>query len=239
MNDLLDRVIARHGGLERWNKATLLECDMSITGPTWSRKGWPDVLKAVHVSAHAQHQWISYRPFTGEDKRSRCTPAHTIIETLDGQLLKERHDPRSAFESHTMATQWDDLHLAYFSGYAMWNYLTTPFLLAGQGFAVEELPPCRDAGEERRRLKVGFPRAIATHCPEQVFYVDDNDLIARLDYVSEVSGGVRAAHYLSDYRDFSGIKVATKRRAYVRNPDDTPNLDRPLVAIDIAAIQIT
>jgi hypothetical protein len=238
MNDLLDRVIARHGGLERWTKTTLLECDMSITGPTWSRKGWPDALKKVHVSAHAQDQWISYRPFTGENKRSRCTPALTIIETLDGQLLKERHDPRSAFESHTAETQWDDLHLAYFSGYAMWNYLTTPFLFAGEGFAVEELPPRRDAGEERR-LKVTFPRAIATHCHEQVFYVDDNDFITRLDYVSEVSGRIRAAHYLSDYQDFGGVKFATKRRAYVRNGDDTPNLDRPLVAIDVAAIRIS
>ncbi|HZB92757.1 MAG TPA: hypothetical protein VE397_15025, partial [Stellaceae bacterium] len=142
-------------------------------------------------------------------------------------------------EGHTVETKWDDLHLAYFSGFAMWNYLTSPFLFAEQGFAVEELPPRREAGEERRRMKVTFPRAIATHCREQVFYVDDDDLIARIDYVSDVSGGVRAAHYLSDYRDFGGIKFATKRRAYFRNPDDTPNLERPLVAIDIAAIQLS
>ena len=95
MNDLPDRVSASHGDLERWNKITLLECDVSVPGSTWSRKGWPDALKNVHVSAHAQDQWISYRPFTGENKRSRCTPAHTIIETLDGQIVNERHDPRS------------------------------------------------------------------------------------------------------------------------------------------------
>jgi hypothetical protein len=69
--------------------------------------------------------------------------------------------------------------------------------------------------------------------------VDDNDLIARLDYVSEVSGRVPAAHYLSDCHDFGGIKYATKRRAYFRNPNDAPNLDRLLVAIDIAAIQVS
>ena len=239
MNDLLNRVIASHGGLERWNKITLLECDVSATGSTWSRKGWPDALKNVHVSAHAQDQWISYRPFTGENKRSRCTPAHTVIETLDGQIVKERHDPRSAFAGHTVGTKWDDLHLAYFSGYAMWNYLTTPFLFAMEGFEVAELPPCRDGGEERRRLKVAFPRSIATHSREQVFYVGDNHLIARLDYIADVSGGIPAAHYLSDYKDFGGIKFATKRRAYPRNPDNTPDLDRLLVAIDIAAIQVS
>jgi hypothetical protein len=80
MNDLLNRDITSHGGLERWNKITLLESDVSVTGSTWSRKGWPDAPKNVHVSAHAQDQWISYGPFTGGNKRSRCTPAHTVIE---------------------------------------------------------------------------------------------------------------------------------------------------------------
>jgi hypothetical protein len=121
----------------------------------------------------------------------------------------------------------------------MWNYLTTPFLFAMEGFDVDELPPSRDDGQERRRLKVVFPRSIATHCREQVFYVDDQHLIARLDYVAEVSGGVPAARYLSDYKDFGGIKSATRRRAYPRNPDNTPDLNRLLVGIDIAAIQVS
>ena len=190
MNDLLNRVTASHGGLKRWNKTTLLECEVAVTGLTWWRKGRPDALKEVHVSAHAHDQWISYRPFTGENKRSRCRPAHTIIETLDGQLVRERHDPRSTFA--------DDLHLAYFSGYAMWSYLTTRLLFAMESFEMEELPPCRDGGQEHRRLKVAFPQSIA-HCREQVFYVDDNHLIARLGYVAGLSGGVPDAHYLSDY----------------------------------------
>jgi hypothetical protein len=130
MNDLLNRDITSHGGLERWNKITLLESDVSVTGSTWSRKGWPDAPKNVHVSAHAQDQWISYGPFTGGNKRSRCTPAHTVIENARGQIVKQRHNPRSAFAGHTAETKWDDLHFAYFSGYAMWNYLTNPFLFA-------------------------------------------------------------------------------------------------------------
>ena len=138
-----------------------------------------------------------------------------------------------------MGTKWDDLHLAYFSGYAMWNYLTTPFLFAMEGFDVDELPPSRDDGQERRRLKVVFPRSIATHCREQVFYVDDNHLIPRLDYIADVSGGIPAAHYLSNYKDFGGSKFATNRRAYPRNPNNSPDLDRLLVAIDIAAIQLS
>jgi hypothetical protein len=69
------------------------------------------------------------------------------VESLDGQVLAARDDPRAAFAGHTDSTAWDDLHLAYFVGYANWNYLTSPFLLAGEGFASEELAPWQ---EDRR-----------------------------------------------------------------------------------------
>src|SRR5260221_499109 len=130
MGELRDLVIDAHGGIERWNKVKTIEGDMSITGALWTRKGWPDALKHVHVTADARDQWIGYRPFLGDGLRSACTPNHTVIETLDGKPLKERRDPRAAFAGHTVESPWDDLILAYFSGYAMWNYLNAPFMFA-------------------------------------------------------------------------------------------------------------
>ena len=58
--------------------------------------------------------------------RSSCTPDHTVIETLDGKPIKDRSNPRAAFDGHTVETPWDALNLAYFCGYAMWNYLNAP-----------------------------------------------------------------------------------------------------------------
>ena len=130
MSELRDLVIDAHGGIARWNKLKTIEADMSITGGLWARKGWPDALKNVHVTAATGNQWISYRPFVSESMRSSCTPDHTVIETLDGKPVKDRRNPRAAFDGHTVETPWDDLNLAYFSGYAMWNYLTTPFIFA-------------------------------------------------------------------------------------------------------------
>ena len=130
---------------------------MSITGGLWARKGWPLALKNVHVTAAAGKQWISYQPFTGEGMRSSWTPDRTAIETLDGKIVKDRQNPRAAFDGHTVETPWDDLHLAYFSGYAMWNYLNTPFIFALSGFRTEEIEPWDENGEQRRRLKVDFP----------------------------------------------------------------------------------
>ncbi len=239
MSELRDLVIDAHGGIERWNKVKTIEGDMSITGGLWARKGWPLALKNVHVTAAAGKQWISYQPFTGEGMRSSWTPDRTAIETLDGKTVKDRKNPRAAFDGHTVETPWDDLHLAYFSGYAMWNYLNTPFIFALSGFRTEEIEPWDENGDQRRRLKVTFPDHIATHCAEQVFHVDGGGLIRRVDYSAPVAGGAPTAHYLDDYRDFLGIKVATRRRALRRNADGTSIPDPVFVAIEIADVRFS
>jgi hypothetical protein len=239
MSELRDLVIDAHGGIARWNKVKTIEGDMSITGGLWARKGWPDVLKNVHVTAAAGNQWISYQPFIREGMRSSCTPDHTVIETLDGKPVKDRKNPRAAFDGHTVETPWDDLNLAYFSGYAMWNYLNTPFILAQPGFQAEEIEPWDENGEKRRRLKVAFPDHIATHCPEQIFHVNGEGLICRADYSAPVAGGAPTAHYLDDHKDFSGIKVATRRRALRRRADGIAIPDPVFVAIDIAEIRFS
>jgi hypothetical protein len=239
MSELRDLVIDAHGGIARWNKVKTIEGDMSITGGLWARKGWPDVLKSVHVTAAAGHQWISYRPFISEGMRSSCTPGHTVIEALDGKPIKDRRNPGAAFDGHAVETPWDDLHLAYFSGYAMWNYLTTPFIFARPGFRTEEIEPWDENGEQRRRLKVAFPDHIATHCTEQIFHINGEGLICRMDYSGVIAGGAPTAHYLSEHRDFSGIKVATKRRALRRMADGAAIPDPVFVAIDIAEISFS
>lgn len=238
MSKLRDLVIDAHGGLGRWKSVQTIEGDMSITGVMWAMKGWPDALKAVSVTARTQSQWISYRPFINDELRSVCTPAHTVIETTSGRAVKERRDPRDAFSDHVRETRWDELNLAYFSGYAMWNYLNAPFIFALDGVAAEEIAPWEDNGEQRRRLKVTFPDSIATHCSEQIFHIGGDGLIRRLDYSAQVVGGIPTAHYLSEYRDFGGLKIATKRRAHRRNPDGTAIPEPIAVAIDIADIRL-
>jgi hypothetical protein len=239
MSELRDLVIDAHGGIERWNKVKTIEGDMSITGALWARKGWPDALKDVHVTADARDQWISYWPFTGEGLRSSCTPGHTVIERPDGKPFKNRTNPRAAFDGHTVETRWDDLNLAYFSGYAMWNYLNAPFIFALPGFTTEEIEPWQEDGERRRRLRVVFPDHIATHCAEQIFHINGQGLMCRMDYSAQVAGGLPTAHYISDHREFSGIKVATRRRALRRKPDGTALPEPVFVAIDIADIRLS
>jgi hypothetical protein len=238
MSDLRDLVLKAHG-IDRWQTVKAIDADMSITGLLWIRKGWPDALKNVHVTADAGSQRLSYVPFTDQGLRSVFCPDQVIVETLDGEAVKSRLNPRAAFNGHQVQTGWDDLHLAYFSGYAMWNYLNTPFLFALPGFTTEEIEPWNENGEKRRRLKVTFPNSVATHSSEQVFHVDGEGLIARLDYSANVTGGIPTAHYVSGYRDIDGVKLWTRRRAYRRNADGTANTDGVAVAIDVADIRLS
>jgi hypothetical protein len=71
-----------------------------------------------------------------------------------------------------MRTSWDPLHRAYFNGYALWTYLTTPFLLAMGGFTLREIEPWREGAETWRGL-----RALPAGCPAEEDYLRrDNNL---------------------------------------------------------------
>jgi hypothetical protein len=238
MANLHDLVLETHGATH-FKRYRRIQADMSIVGSLWARKGWPEVLRNVSVDAAIPGQQLSYQPFTAEGLRSLYRPDLVAIEDADGKRLRERTNPRSSFDGHTPATTWDDLHLAYFSGYAMWNYLNTPFMFALPGFATEEIESWNENGETWRRLKVTFPDSVATHSPVQVFYVGGDGLIVRLDYFANVTGGVPTAHYMSEYRDFDGVRIATKRRAYRRNEDGTPMANGLGVSIDIAKVRFS
>ena len=100
--------------------------------------------------------------------------------------MEERFNPRESFKGHVLDPPWDNLQLAYFAGYAMWNYLNTPFLFALPGVETEELQPWQENGGAWRRLKVTFPASIATHSAEQTFYFDQQGHLKRHDYAVDI-----------------------------------------------------
>src|SRR5438093_184991 len=96
MAGLRDLVLDAHGAA-RWKRFRSIEAEMSIVGALWARKGWPDVLKNVRVTADIVRQQLSYQPFTAEDLRSFYCPDLVAIDALDGKRLKQRTNPRNAF----------------------------------------------------------------------------------------------------------------------------------------------
>jgi hypothetical protein len=192
MSDLKDVVIAAHGGLDRWKQLSEVRAHLLLGGVLWSVKKQDGVIKDSMVRVELHRQFASHYAFEKNGLRTSVTPDRAAIETAGGQVVAERSEPRAAFDGHVLDTPWDWLHLAYFHGYTMRNYLTTPFSFAEPGYLSEELEPWREDGQTWRPLKVTFPSHIATHCAEQVFYFDADGLLRRHDYIPDVIGWVRS-----------------------------------------------
>ena len=125
-----------------------------------------------------------------------------------------RRDPRAAFRGHTQQTPWDDMHVAYFSSYALWNYLTIPFLYTYPGFVTEELASWQENGEEWQPLRVTVPDHIASHSRQQVAYFRSRRPFAKARVHVDVLAGASGLNYAADYLNVDGIVVPTKRRVY-------------------------
>jgi hypothetical protein len=214
MNDLLAFAVEAHGGLERWNSFTELQASVSLDGAIWHLKQQPGLLKdkVFTIKTHAEHLTIT--PFGAPDKRSVFVPGRLTLETLDGIVVETRDQPGTAFAGHVRETPWDKFHVAYFASEALWTYLTSPFLYTYPGFESEEIEPWHENGEEWRRLKVTFPADIHSHTRTQITHFGPDGLMRRHDYTVDILGGASGANYVSDYADFQGIKMPTKRRIY-------------------------
>ena len=237
MSDLLDRTIEAHGGLERWRGVRAIDVVFNFSGGLLDLKGFPGHHRpAVSVDAlkpRAVLQRLSGDP----DDRWIFTADRVWIERRDGEIVEERSQPRAAFAGHDRNTPWDRLHLTYFLGYAMWNYLTVPFLLARPGFATKELEDHVEAGETWRVLEVTYPDDVPAHTKVQKLYFDQSFMLKRLDYTTDVLGGV-AAHYCYDPMPFDGIIIPTLRRVVRRTPDGPQVSGRTSFILDYVDVAV-
>lgn len=235
MGDLVTTAIEAHGGQERYNQYSSATVHFRAGGSLWPLKGREGILSHAAVRLDLRRQHASHYPFTAPHLRTSFTPERVAVEDLSGKVQAERFDPRASFPNEVRAP-WDDLHIAYFAGYAMWTYLTSPFTFNFPGWKTLELSPITEEGETWRRLRVTFPEHIATHSREQVFYFDSDGLLRRHDYTAEVIRAGAAAHYPSEYKDFDGIMVPTRRRVFRLGEDGTVYRDVELVTIDVESV---
>lgn len=236
MTDLLEWAIAAHGGLERWNALRTVSLDLSVGGALWEAKGQPGLFADACYEAELHRQQAVLGRFGGSDRRVQFTPDRLVLETAHGEMLGIRDNPRAAFAGHVNETPWDWLHAAYFNSYAVWTYLTQPFLYRYPGFQAVEIEPWEEEGEIWRRLQVTFPDNIASHTREQVSYFGPDGLLRRHDYAVDVLGGTKGAHYIDDYRERSGIMVPHRRRVYPLGAGNHKIPEPVLITIDIARL---
>jgi hypothetical protein len=237
MNDLLAFAIDAHGGLDLWRQIRSIRVAASITGAIWFVKGQGDALKDVVLTADTLTERLTV-DFPGQDKRAIFEPQRIVIQHLDGTPITDREKPEQSFVGQQRDTPWDDIHVIYFVGEALWTYLNVPFLYMQDGFVTAEIAPVDIDGEVCRRLQVTFPDHIKSHTRTQISCFGPDGLLRRHDYTVDILGGATGLNYASEYRDVGGIVIPTKRRIYAYEGDYQPVWNPLLVRIDMDEITL-
>ncbi|GGX76630.1 hypothetical protein [Streptomyces fructofermentans] len=237
MNALLDLVVEKHGGLERWKGLSSVSARVTFGGPFWEFKGHADFANTVTVEASVQEEYVRQvdevtgRTVVYDKKAERVT-----VAAADGGTVAELDNPRSTFDGFTPETPWDLAQIAYFRSYATWHYLLEPYLFTWAGAEVEEVEPRIENGETWRVLSVTFPDSVDAHNATQRYYYDSALLLRRMDYQPEVNGRPPVAHYIRKYETFDGIVVPTVRHVLSRNEDMTPDLSWIPITLEVGDV---
>jgi hypothetical protein len=238
---LLDDVLAAHGGAQRWAGARRVRGRIRSGGlllQTRARQLRGGAVLEVEIGEPRGSAIADAEP----SHRAVFDHGEVRIETLDGEVLESRLDPRAQFFGRSGVRRnmrWDNLDATYFAGYAWWNYLNHPYLLTREGMRVRELAPWRQEGETWRRMEARFPDDVDTHCPVQVFYYDRDLRLRRQDYTADVIGGLaRVAHMSADHVEVGGLVFPTRRRVLPRGPANRPLPFPTLVALHLSEIEV-
>jgi hypothetical protein len=227
---LLDDVIDASGGMARWNSLSRFTLHLSVAGTLFSSTGHASEFKDVTAEGSTRTQSVRFTGITGGEHSGSFQPDAITIESLEGEILRTWRNPSLAFTEAGSPALAGELHLVFFCGVAIWNYLTNPFLLAHPDVLVEELSPWQENNESWRRLRAQFPPSLITLAPEQIFYFDENALQRRTDHDLF---GMKVAHYSWAHDSFGGIVVPTLRRAQTLRPDGTVVAKPVLMDVEI------
>src|ERR1700704_6845529 len=103
MNDLLVGVLDAHGGVDRWARVHTITAHLSIGGPFWDRKGWPEIFgEQTTLELDTRREHIVVTPFTGLDRRSvfDVNPERIVVDTDGGGAVQGREVPRAPFSGY-------------------------------------------------------------------------------------------------------------------------------------------
>ncbi len=242
MTALLDELLDAHGGLQRWRAARTIHARVRSGGLLIRTRVPGNRFMDYRITVHVQQPRTILDPFPRKGQRGVFEPGATRIESHDGEVLASRRDARAAFFGGSglrRNIRWDPLDSVYFAGYAMWNYLTFPYLLTRDGVEVSDGATWLQDGETWRRLEARFPPTIDTHSSRQTYYVDEGGRLRRHDYVAEVVGRwARAAHYCTDHIEADGLLFGTRRWVYPIGPGNRSMPFPTLVSLQLSDLRV-
>jgi hypothetical protein len=229
---LAEKMIRAHGGLAAWERAESVTLGIHGGGLLLISKRQPQTMRDVEVTVATTGQRTVISPYPKAGQRGIFEEGSVRIETDSGKLVEQRDDPRPLFRRLRRQFRWDDLDLLYFSGYALWNYVSVPFVLLREGYELE--------ARNEQTLVVSFPSGVHTHCRTQRFKLDEHGLLQRHLYTAEPVGRwARSVHVASEHREFGGLIFPTRRRVYPRGLGGVRLPFAVLVRIDIDNVTVS
>ena len=227
MNITAQKAIEAYGGLERWAGVDRLEAQFSAWGLAFTLKRRPQ-FKRVKLSMDVDRPHSRITPIGKDpDITGVLDGPDVYLENGAGEVVRERKNARRFFPRGRRLFFWDDLDMAYFANYAMWNYLTLPALMLRHDIDWQEL--------ESGLLEAIFPPEIPTHSRFQRFRFDqDSGLLIQHDYTADViSRLAAAAHVVLAHAESDGICYTSKRRVTPRSGRGKARRGPTLIAIEV------
>lgn len=200
MSSLLDRAIAAHGGAAAVTAGRAMRVQLRLRGNILATRLRSSLVRPYNVTVDTRRPYATLEPFHRPGRVGIFDGDEISIREGD-RTVATRSGARAHAASHVV---WDELDVLYFVGYAMWNYMLTPYYFTWPGMEVREL--------DGDRLEVTYPEGFPTHCRTQTFHFASDGSLLRLDYTAEIFGAwARGAHLLEDHRRFDGLLAATHR----------------------------
>jgi hypothetical protein len=230
---LLEKALRVSGGMDLWRLTRRFTLHISITGTLCTARCRNAQLKELVVEGSTQTQELAITGFADADMRVLYRSDRVALEGQGARAFTERRGSPEDFRSGLQSTTWDNLQLAHYCGYLIWNYVATPFILAAPDFATKELRRSIAPGERLRRLRVEFPARIVTHASVQTFYFDSKCFLRRLDYPAAHDNYTQIAQMFSGHQRFSGILLPTLCRLLSIGADGVPIAKPSLLDLEI------
>jgi len=230
---LLEKVLRVSGGLDLWRLTRRFTVHMSVTGSLCAARCSAAQLRELVVEGSTQTQALEIIGFARADLRALYRPDWVALEGQDARRVMERQGSPEEFRGELQSTTWDELQLAHYCGYLIWNYIAAPFILADPDFETKELPRNAARGESLRQLRVVFPPRVVTHARVQTFHFDKEGYLRRLDYPAVHDDRTQIAQMFSGHQRFSGILVPTLCRLLRIGAEEMPIARPSLLDVEI------
>lgn len=232
-NPLFEKVLEAHGGRQRWQSLDRIEADFSSGGLAFSLHLQPWALQGLKISVHPHARRVVLQDFVHPGWSGEWTPEQVQILDGSGKVVAQRQHPRDAFSRIDKQVRWNKLDILYFAGYALWNYLSFPFIPEAPGVSLSETE------SNTRKLRARFDSSVPTHSEVQSFHVDASGLLTRHDYTADVIGKwANAANFCLASEVVDGLRFYTRRRVLPRLGMQTVLPFPTLVWIEIDAIRL-